>query len=265
MNIVRHTVCYLSGKIMIHLMKPVPAIGVAIVALCASAPLALANNTITLDVNNYSSEYPGYDGGEFTATLNGSLTGTPAGYSSLAVLSNGTFETFCVELNNEFSNGGTYNYAITDYIQPNKTTEQTLTQGVAYLYSQFAQGTLADFNYSLTAKTGGQYDREIDGTELQTAIWYLMGEVTLTSTQISADPFIALAEAHGGTTAVTGTGFDGVSVLDLTTVNSDGVVTAYNQDQLIYTAVPDGGTTIALIGLSLLGILCFRRKVGSKA
>jgi len=219
------------------------------------APSAFAGITATLYANTGGSndgQPSGYRdtstvGGEFTAVLSGNsvLDNTIlSGYSQSAKVSvNGQagFETFCVENNVDFKPGTSYSATLNQSITPGATGAiNTLTQGVAWLYKEFATGALQDYNYTVGTS------REASATALQDAIWYLQGE---TKSEGTGDEFVQLADTalHGAsnaeeaTTAAGASNF-GVDVLDLTTLNGQ---PCYAQDQLVYCPVPEPSTIAA--------------------
>ncbi len=237
--------------------------GKAIAAVVVSLAIPAAmGSTIVLNVDpvNFSST----SGGEFNAQVTGSLGGqTPAqilgGYAAVAktvVNSQTGFQTFCLEESESFTPGKSYNVAINDRAvsgganasHPGVTPgADILSVGTTWLYSQFAQGTLAGYNYTLGA------GRVASAHELQATLWYLEDETTV-------------APANAFMTAVYGNfadpkldaaaGLNGVHALNVTL--RDG---ALRQDVLIYTA-PDGGLTVTLLGFGLatMGVLGLRVK-----
>ena len=241
---------------------------------------------------------PGAYGGEFTAVLSGNSaleTYVLDNYSSKAeaTLKNGTkgFETFCIEVNETFSPGTTYNAAISSTVSPGGP-DTYITLGTAYLYSEFAQGDLSGTVGSLTVS----YDygsltsagRELSADELQDAIWYLQGEITtngdiatglksevsninttLYKFNASTDPFVLLAEEeleHSTNAAAlaaiecNANGAYNVLALDLSCTNNNSPA----QDQLVYCPVPEPGTVAAggllLIPLVLSALRTLRKK-----
>ncbi len=242
-------------------------------------------------------------GGEFTSVLSGNSaleTDILDNYSASAKakLSNGTtgFETFCIEVNETFNPGTTYNASISSTVSPGGP-DTYITLGTAYLYSQFAKGDLSgtvgslavSYNYTSLTSSG----RELSADELQDAIWYLQGEITtngdiakgltsevkdvntgLYSFNASTDPFVLLAEqeAGGGTNAAAlaaieanANGAYNVMALDLTCTNNN----APAQDQLVYIPVPEPGTVAAggllLIPLVLSALRTLRKKESPKS
>src|ERR1017187_6241408 len=110
-------------------------IGVAGV-LFATNLYASFDGTLTLN----SSAYSWGNGGEFTAVTSGL----------------GTFQTFCIEYNEEFGPGNTYYYnqnsgAVAGGAGANAIDSHTgltmdnVSIGTAWLYSQFRAGTLANY------------------------------------------------------------------------------------------------------------------------
>ena len=215
-------------------------------------------------------------GGEFTALVTGQ--NFLPNYSSKATATvsvNGKnqtgFETFCVEINQNFTPNTSYNTVLAPTIN-NGTGSSAVTVGSAYLYSQFAQGKLSGYDYT----TGS--GRETTSDELQDALWYLQGNIingyrsgssSLYTFNANTDPFLVLVDSLFGTKIADesdllyGNNF-GVMVLNLTsTVNS---CTVYNQDQLVYCPVPEPATLAAGVMLLLpLGWSAFRALRNKKA
>jgi hypothetical protein len=225
------------------------------VATLIGMPVATMAGTIELGLNNYSYSANGEAAGEFTASDTG-LNPSALGYSPNTSTST-TFETFCVQNSVYVSTGTPYSYTEAQ-VTGGPTGGPTeggiaLSEGVAYLYYEFATGNLSGYNYGNTAT------RNQDAGELQAAIWYFMGEPALSGwPSTSGNQFITLAEDNvGNAFATNGTGGQtdyGVAILQLT---SGSVV---EQNQLILT-VPDGGMTLAMLGMGLAGLFYvnFRR------
>ena len=212
-------------------------IGVAGV-LCATNLYASFDGTVTLN----SSAYSWGNGGEFTAVTSGL----------------GTFQTFCIEYNEEFGPGNTYDYkentgAVaggvnlgTLHTDPNTgLAMDNISIGTAYLYSQFRNGGLG----TLTPAQAGQ---------VQNAIWYLENEITFaqlsTMNGVDGTSYYTLAKTGTSTTDTTvfndSLGAYGVIALNLfdgaysTQVqNPNGQSYNVNQDQL--AIVPEPTTMIA--------------------
>jgi hypothetical protein len=235
------------------------------VATLIGMPVAAMADTVSISLNSYSYSASGEAAGEFAAT---DSAGVPAGYASTTSTTS-TFETFCVQ-NLVFINTGTP-YSSSEAQTTGSSTVQgglALSEGVAYLYYQFATGNLSGDDY---ANNQNNNTRITDAGELQTAIWYFMGESSGIPSgwpSISGDPFITLAEnilgggnaTLGATDAFLANGSGGtdynVSILQLS--GSGGEV----QNQLILTgngsgnnqSVPDGGVTLVMLGMGLAGL-----------
>ena len=213
-------------------------LGIAIV------PAALAN-TIT------GSQTPGahfLNGGEITA-----VTTPPVQFGMPGPSGPPSFQTFCIESQVGFNNGGTYLYSLsqTDH------AGHPLTIGAAWLFAKFTAGTLAGYDYTFGS------GRELSAGGLQLAIWQLQGQTIpsgfLGNATVVADAAIdvglatAAASLLGHAPKDPSAGMFGVNVLSLTT--RDG---APAQDWL---GVPDGGTTMALLGFALVAVEGLRRKL----
>ncbi len=248
--------CSRTGtNLMTSLNKTLTVLVTALAALGASQ-VASAGPTLVLDLGTYQSGI----GGEFTAT--NSLPGSFGlhGYSAWTSTSSGTtittFDTFCVQAGDDdvtFSPGTTYDYAYSGTILGGAMDPRGLNLDVAWLYGQYASGNLVGYDYS-----NGLGMRTTDAATLQNQIWFLEGEGGADNAGLEA--LIAGAGLTGSYTA----GEFGVDVLNLST--SQGVAV---QNQLAYNnggfnqhghPIPDNGLTIALIGVSFLGLALFRRK-----
>lgn len=214
----------------------------------------------------------------------------PAGYSANTTFTftkSGAsvegFETFCIEDQVDFSVNGTYSYGIGNTLQQGTSASpgttagiKTLTAGVAWLYEQFSLGQLQGYNYT------NQAQRDIDAGILQSTIWALQeepGDSSVpyistagygTSGTYSLNQNFALEDLikqFGSFSGAQGTVATvnpyGVSVLELYSGSGSNETPA--QDQLVYWGTPDGGTTAILIGMSLLGLAVFNRRLRGAA
>ena len=208
------------------------------------------------------------DLGSYT-TLNGTVVGTANGTRMNAGFGGQIgFETFCLEVNQFISLPGTYDASISLGARPGGVggngTIDLISIGTAYLYSQFAAGSLAGYTYV----NGGS--RSASAVMLQTAIWFLEDEISLSAAQIAANVF--LSGASGAITLYgtpTGVGVGGAradnNVFDVAALNLGGPPGFDKQDQLILFDnnfhVPDGGVTVMLLGMVLTGLRLMRRKL----
>lgn len=159
---------------------------------------------------------PGSDAGEyFFRPTSGTVTN--AGYSPLSknqgtTAGTGSFETFCLErsegvrspseytINDEALNGG-----INNTPPAGDQGGDVISQGTAWLYSQFAQGTLPGYDFT------NAVNRTNSAELLQFAIWVLEDE--LGAPAGANNPFYQLALQHGGK-ANAPAGLHGVYVLN---------------------------------------------------
>jgi hypothetical protein len=250
-----------------------------IVLLLASAlSLASPASADQIQVGFVGSTYGPYQtgqGGEFTLNdVNGSpanswldLTGYSAKTSNFGPAGITSFQTFCVE-ENEYI----YPYSAIYDVQISSSAvhggvggavnqSDPLSVGTAYLYSQFARGVLDGYNYGPAAA-----DRSPSAAALQQAIWWLEEEIT---SYTVGNHFIDLVAAQFGSDvnglANASNGQYGVHVLNLTGVTD--APQGVGQDQLYYApgftsaAVPDGGRTLAMLGMALCGMAIVSRRL----
>lgn len=206
---------------------------VGILCGLALVPTALANLTVQT-VGGYG-PYQRGNGGEFTLLPNFDASS----YDSFAsdFVQAGTFQTFCVETGEYIYPNSSYDITFSDH---SERTGNHLTLGAAQLYSQFASGTLSGYSRS-----------DADIMALQAAIWYYMG--------VGSNPDNKFSKIANGLAQVDA-GYDGVYVMNLWAPGQVGTASGARQDQLFYR-VPDGGTTVMLLGMSFFGVAAFRRKL----
>ena len=197
--------------------------------------LATAAQAATIVVNQGA--YSFGNGGEFNATISG------VGFTPLALTNSGSFETFCLEVPENFQPGATYNVTIDLAADAGGNGGQVgstdpLDERTAYLYSLFITGNLAGYDY---ADSLGQ--RKNNAGALQNAIWYLENEVgTLDSAEAIA--------YYNASLAGIGQGLGLVRVANLYD-NAGGK----HQSQLI--AIPTPGV---LAGFVAAGVFASRRR-----
>jgi hypothetical protein len=243
-------------------LKSIMAVA-ALAAVLGSSAFAIPQ--VSLNSNPYQNGI----GGEFTAIPNAdalSASGTPDltpylnSYAPVA-RNGGGFQTFCLEYNEHFNWGVNYQYGVSSAaVQGGTGTSDNVSVGTAWLYSQFAQGTLANYFTS---------GRQANAGLLQNTIWYLEGEIA----SLSANPFYnsvvghfgSFAAAQADTSSIDALNADasyyGVWVLNMGSPTSNPPYP--NQDQLIYKTpgVPDGGATLLLLGISAGAVSFLRRKL----
>ena len=134
-----------------------------------AAPSLFASWTITLTQN--TGQYSYGTGGEFRASGTVVSAVDLSSYSA-ATAGAGYFQTFCIESTEYFTPGATYNVTINDraIYGGQGPTGDPLSIGTAWLYSQFAAGSLSGYTYAYGA------NRTLSANVLQQAIWWLEGE-----------------------------------------------------------------------------------------
>jgi hypothetical protein len=218
-----------------------------------AVPNLFASMSVTLIDD--TSQYSYANGGEFRAVGNPGLDGIVK-WSAYSTATKGTisaadasswgggsvsvgqayFQTFCIEYNEEFSPGASYSVGVSQNAmygsQP--PNGDPISIGTAWLYSQFAAGTLSGYNYTY----GGS--RTSTAGALQQAIWWLEAE-----SNGVRDSFINTAEdalygAHGAAQDLLIVGnSNGKYGVDALNLGAPGQV----QDQLVI--VPEPTTMIA--------------------
>lgn len=205
----------------------------------------LASNALAFEVDVNRPNPPGWftvPGGEFTVTAH-----NPPDAAFNAIYNNyvpatqlgGGFQTFCLDLNTA-ALGNPENATLVN---------SGVASGTALLYSEFARGTLGGYNYGA--------GRAGSAAELQAAIWYLQGS--------SLAHINALGGVFGSFTGATdmfvmdaagASGTYGVEQLHLSLLTG-----ATSQPMLALVNIPDGGSTIMLLGFALSGFGLIARRI----
>jgi hypothetical protein len=237
-------------------------LGMAAVGAC----LALSASALQVQMG-----YPGYsygkyqtgNGGEFTLSPYGSEALNTSFYCSDAknVGVQGSVQTFCLEWN-EHINGypAYYDAAINSYANHGGVSGgiDPLSQGTGWLVKQFATG-LWEGNLTYNYGSG----RSTSAALLQQAIWMLEeeGPWSYNANNVYAKAAYdkwgwGLTGAQGGVAATYG-----VVALNLTAPGST-TDAGFKQDQVFYEgkSVPDGGMTVALLGIAMAGLAVLRRR-----
>ncbi len=206
-------------------------------------------NSIALFTNSYSYGSGGEYGGEFTAHT--SPNNFLSNYAPVAIV-NGGFETFCVQPNVYYYPGTTYTYTLSNWDSAGKA----LSLGAAFLYYEFATGTLAGYDYL----NNGAVSRNTDAGELQVAFWELQGQTVPSAFQslVSGDPFytLALTDLGGLTNALSANnGTYAVDILQLHCANG-----APAQNQLVLVT-PEPGATTTMLAFACGALVLLRRHI----
>ncbi|MBN1805120.1 MAG: hypothetical protein JW837_07715 [Sedimentisphaerales bacterium] len=226
----------------------------------AFADLYGGTGSLTQTGSIYGINYSSNSGGEFTIS-NSSLDTSEylSGITSDIKGQSNSFQTFCME-KQEYTAS-----AIEIWISTTSINESTgaigsegsgshaiygglkygdnLNPATAYLYTNFAQGTLSNYNY----ETG----RAVSAGQLQNAIWYLEGEISSLATNSQAYAWVTEAQNVGWND------IGNVRVLNNWIQGHVGDPEYRVQDQLylmpISTPIP-GSVILGFIGMSVVGI-----------
>jgi hypothetical protein len=273
-------------------MMKTKSIALAGVVLAAGSisPALMADNTVILIQNPYSFDV----GGEFTAITSPSYTANYAADTVISTEAGTGFSTFCVQTGTDFApfnapwnNTTPYDFTLSltslggpgypgQPVTPGQPFSYALSEGTAYLYSQFAQGLLNGYDYNTGNDVLDAAARLTDAGLLQSAIWELQGGQSYggyptgigdgVNGNIYYNDALNYLGASTINNAATLTTDFGVEIMNLTLNGPDNNY----QNQLIYLGggtppprrAPDNGTTLALLALSLAGLVGFSRRLG---
>jgi hypothetical protein len=219
-------------------------IAIALAGALAAPALQAAMTIKPLSDNSTTTGYTGgNNGGEFRASAVSAdllaATVNLQGYASTTAGAN-WFQTFCIERTETFSPNTTYEVQLNNNAIYNNTSggSDPISMGTAWLYSQFAKGTLNNYDYTYgTGRIGS-------ATTLQLALWWLEGEAN-TGDQ-SANIFItAIPDAawRGFNSTVAANGAFGVKAMNLFDVGKLNNYDFRHQDMLV--VVPEPTTVLA--------------------
>lgn len=212
----------------------------------------------TLEIKQSTYAAAGFNGGEFHIW---NTTGLPTGLISDAAWTDedgdgikNDFQTFCLERNEPTASpayfeistgailGGIDNDAYGSWDVSGSPGFDPISAATAYLYNEFWEGTLSNFDY---ADTG--VGRDVSGRSLQRAIWELEDEGAAATNNSDTQALAWITEAVNAVTSGSWTGIGNVRVLNLYVFDAQGN-RVEKQSQLVVIPLPAS----ALMGLGLL-------------
>ena len=246
--------------------------------LAVSFGLASTGSAVTIIGSGQEIHLPGYSRGTDTAEFTFIVTEAPraflsalcyttgrTGTSMLADTNFANFQTFCLErstatgagvfaLNTNAVNGG-----------PGAGPDgDPLSVGSSWLYSRFARGILSDYNYTPGGGINVPGTRNDDARLLQNAIWALENELAAPAAGTNKFYDAVIAKFGAGAAADAAEGQNGVYVLNIWGFDDAGNPTIDRQDFMVHLCVPEGGSTLIVLGLSLCGLSLFRSRLQKK-
>jgi hypothetical protein len=214
---------------------------IAVVCAFVAAPVLADTVTFKNGYGIWQTEL----GGEFTLDPSTGLEWVLSYYAPAAKDqgTNGTFQTFCLEAFEHVYSNATYTAVLNDKAINGGVgaAGDPLSVGAAWLYYEFAKGTLTGYDYSDTG-----VGREPSADALQKAIWALEeesgGSINTTYNTMLVGKFGTIANAK-----LDNMGQYGVKVLNL----YEG--TTLRQDVLVLVPVP-GAMLLGFLGLGYAGM-----------
>lgn len=178
-------------------------------------------------------------------------SGTRGGEFWAVTDNDGSFYTYCIEAGEFFTPGSKYYYSLSLEAKYNATTSTTdpISMATAWVFAAFATGNLKDGTTPYNPAT------QADQDALQKLLWYLEGEAGGAQGKYYDD----IATAYGEGVDYNGSAIFGGNV-QVVNVWGDPTHTVAQQDVLKWTSVPDGGATLALLGISMGGLAFFARR-----
>ena len=200
--------------------------------------------------------YDAGSGGEFTLKPGDGLEWVLNYYDAKAKNAGGTsntFQSFCLEYNENISDGTLYSATLSNASIYGGTyhASDPLSKGTAWLYSLFAKGTLSGYHYGS--------GRTTSAAEFQEAIWWLEDEISLSDPDENSFIHAAITQ-FGGTAAgakANADGLYGVKVVNLWKYGYAGNIEYRRQDTLVVTPIP---SAVWLLGCGLIGLVGIRRR-----
>jgi len=264
-------------------MKRVALVSLLVAGLASSAMAGPIGDTGAFELKRVYGYYYN-NGGEFTvfgygtSLTNESYSSAPGAQTrDITGATAPSFQTFCLELTEQARTPDYFvvgSSAVKGGTSDPSHLYDPISYGTAWLYSQFATGVLS---VPLVGGAGNYFapggpSRSTEAGLLQNALWMLEQELLTTDSRYNlSNPYYAAAVSMFGAEAA---GDAPVGYLDVYVLNNfataaqrdafvkDGSISGVMQDFLYLrtTAVPDGGTTMMLLGGALIGLGVLRRR-----
>jgi len=194
------------------------------------------------------------NGGEFTLQVDNDLMPVLNYYSPLTSNqgnTRNTFQSFCLELDEAIKPNTTYNVAISNAAIGGGVGGATngadpISLGTAWLYSQFAKGTLVGYNFAGTVA-----ERKASAFDLQYALWWLEDEKAYDASNIFIQAAIAMFSDEATAKA------DSLGAYNVMALNLTDDAGNLFQDQLVVVPIP---SAIWLLGTAIMGLIGVRRR-----
>jgi hypothetical protein len=250
-------VYFRRGCIMIK--KAVFTVLVASLFLVFFTSLTFAYSVQLVDGSGYGIYQAGV-GGEFTLKPDASLSGVLNLYDDKAKnvsSTQGTFQSFCLEKNEYINAYGRYDVSLETAAIGGGFGgghPDPLSQGSAYLYYEFAKGTLAGYDY-----LGTEAERETSASLLQEAFWALEDEIGAPAGNMF---YQAALDEFGDYAKWDNEGLYPVMVMNLWAQGHIYGCGEYaKQSQMVLTTPIPGA--IYLLGAGLMGLVGIRRRMAA--